>query len=474
MPTSNLATPDVGHQATAICGSCGRFTGPYERCPHCGARTTGRLRLRTLKLIAVGLAAVGLLALWWLARHTGVPAVSAADATGLMNLAYVRLNGRVARNLSYDPESGYLGFWLADATGEIHVTAYQEVTQDLLAAGKVPALGDEISVAGTLRVREDYTALTLNTAEHLTLYRPEAIVMEARAVTVLDEGQRVRLSGEVRRCTHPYPGLTLITLGDATGEIVIAVDETVTALTGPLPEIVEGQGIAVEGSVTLYRATPQVTPADVADIHLTARPAAAEATPLPSLRHITDHPLGTTVKAEGTIVLLEGLPGGVRAILDDGTAQVILLLWDAVYHALEAPETLDAGAEVAVEGEIQVYEGALEIVPRAPEGVTILTPAPAPPWVEVGAITARDAGRVVRVRGVLGRLEGFSAGVKIPLEDGTGTITILVWSNLYQALTPPPDAGQAVEVVGLVHRYHQELEIIPRSIYDWRVRAVEE
>jgi DNA/RNA endonuclease YhcR with UshA esterase domain len=290
----------------------------------------------------------------------------------------------------------------------------------------------------------------------------------------LDEGLRVRLTGEVRQCTTPYPGLTLITLSDPSGEIVVAVDEVVTALTGPLPDIEAGQGITVEGAVTLYRATPQVAPADVADIHLTGRPAATQPTPLTTLRQVRDHPLGATVAAQGTVVLLEGLPGGVRATLDDGTAQVILLLWDRVYHELPLPEALDAGADVAVEGELQSYEGTLEIVPQDAEDVTILHTAPAPPWVEVGALTARDAGHVVRVRGVLGRPQGFSAGIKVPLDDGTGTITVLLWANLYQALNPPPAQDQQIEVVGLVDQYRQELELIPRSVYDWRVRAVDD
>jgi uncharacterized OB-fold protein len=45
------------------CPSCGQYTGPYEACPHCGARLTGRTPIRTIKIAAVLLAAVGLASL---------------------------------------------------------------------------------------------------------------------------------------------------------------------------------------------------------------------------------------------------------------------------------------------------------------------------------------------------------------------------------------------------------------------------
>jgi DNA/RNA endonuclease YhcR with UshA esterase domain len=100
--------------------------------------------------------------------------------------------------------------------------------------------------------------------------------------------------------------------------------------------------------------------------------------------------------------------------------------------------------------------------------------APAPPWVELGALMPQDAGRVVRARGVLAAPEGFSAGVKAELRDGTGAITVLFWSNIYEALAPKPQAGLQVEVVGLVDVYRGALELVPRSAFDWRVRVVED
>lgn len=451
----------------AHCHSCGHFIGPYETCPYCGAKTKGRIPVRIVKIAALILATVGLFALWWAARYTDIPVVSAADAAGTMNMAYVRITGRVARSLSYDPKSGYLAFWVDDGTGEVHISAYRDVTEVVLAAGKTPALGDKVTVAGTLRIREDYVALTLNVPEHLELSRPAPINLETNELTVLDEGLRVRLTGEVRRVYSPYEGLTLITLRDANGEVVIAVDETVIALTGALPEIIEGQGIEVVGTVSLYKDTPQLVPADVADIMLSAAP------PEPiietrKLSALSAEDEGALVQVQGRIVLMEGFKGGVKAVLDDGSTQITLLLWDSVYGALDNPAALDTGAEVEVEGEVSVYQGDLEIVPKTAGDIRIQAPAPEIPWVEVKTLTSIDVGRVVRVRGVLGKPDAFSAGVKVQLDDGTGEITVLFWNNIVTALEQRPAEGMLAEVIGEIEEYQGELEIIPRSVQDWR------
>lgn len=462
--------PQTSHDAPAeaLCPSCGRFVGPYETCPYCGAKQHGRIPVRVVKIAALLLATVGLLALWAIARTAAIPAVTAADAAGTLNMAYVQITGYVARSLSYDPVGGYLAFWVEDGTGEVRVSAYRDVTEELLAAGHIPALGDEVTVAGTLRIREDYVALTLNVPEHLALTRPAPLALKAGELTVLDEGLRVRLTGEVRRILTPYPGMTLITLRDDTGETVIAVSEVITTITGPLPEMAAGQGITVAGTVSLYKDTPQIVPADVADIQVGPRPVVAAAAAR-ALGALSASDAGMLVEVAGRVVRLEGFNGGVKATLDDGQAQVVVLLWDSVYGALESPTALDVGADIVAQGEVSVYQDELEVVPESAGDVRVVNAAPEIAWLEVGALRLTDAGRVVRLRGVLGEPKGFSAGVKVLLNDGTGEITVLLWNNLVTALPQRPAAGQQVEVVGVVEEYRGELELIPRSVLDWRV-----
>ena len=166
---------------------------------------------------------------------------------------------------------------------------------------------------------------------------------------------------------------------------------------------------------------------------------------------------------------MEGFKGGMKATLDDGSAQIVLLLWDSVYSEIDDPRTLEAGADVVVQGEIDVYDGELQIVPESAADVIVENPAPELPWVEVADLRAVDAGRVVQLRGVLGSPDGFSAGVKVLLDDGSGEITVLLWSNIVTELEPRPAKGMQVEVIGVVEEYRGELEIIPRSVLDWRL-----
>ncbi|MFP4393993.1 MAG: hypothetical protein ACLFTI_01910 [Anaerolineales bacterium] len=465
---------DTERQAAtgAHCPSCGRFVGPYETCPYCGAEMKGRIPVRWVKGTAVLLATVGLLGLWLLARTTEIPLVTAAEAQGTMNMAYVKVAGRITGNLTYDPESQYLGFWVTDESGEVRVSAYRDVTEALLAAGKIPAPGDAITVAGTLRIREDFVSLTLNVPEHVDLRRPDPVALNIGEITLLDEGLRVRVDGQVQDVYSPFDGLTIINVRDGTGEIAVAVEEIITTTTGALPEIISGQGIAVAGTVSLYQDTPQLTLVDVADIALHPLDAAPEITEPAIETHavgkLSEADEGARVQIAGRVVAMGGFSGGMKAVVDDGTAQIILLLWDSVYGELSDPTALDIGAEIIASGEIHLYEGELELVPNRPADVEIVQAAPEIPWVSIAELTENDVGRVVRLRGVLGEPDGFSAGVKIPLNDGTGAITVLLWSNIAVEVTPAPAAGLPVEVMGTVESYQGELELIPRSPYDWR------
>jgi DNA/RNA endonuclease YhcR with UshA esterase domain len=163
---------------------------------------------------------------------------------------------------------------------------------------------------------------------------------------------------------------------------------------------------------------------------------------------------------------MDGIKGGLKAVLDDKTAQIIIVFWSQVYNSLDEPAELDLGAEITVYGEVSAYQGVLEVIPQKAADISIDTPAPEIPWVSIKALTREDVGELVRVRGLLGTPEGFSSGVKIPLKDGSGRITVLLWSNIYQELKPRPVEDMLTEVTGIIDIYNGVLEIIPRSTYD--------
>ena len=443
------------------CPSCGRYVGPHQGCPYCGARLTGRTPIRAVKIAAILLATVGLVALWLAATRAEVPLIQIGQTGATMNLAYVRLEGYCSRAATYDPESDYLSFWIEDGTGEIRVSAYRAETRQIIEEGRVPALGDRVEAAGTLRIREDFLSLTVNVPEQLKITRAEPVERAIGSIEPADQYQRVRVRGEVRQVYEPYEGLTLITVRDETGSIPVAVSEDLIALGGDPPTLHKGQPVEVVGAVSLYGDTPQLIPASVADVVPLDQPVRAGAEKF--IGELTTADVGQLVVLRGTVTRVDPFSIGVKLTLDDGTGAVIVLLWQSVYDELPDPAALDVGAEVQVQGEVSWYRDQLEVIPELAEDVRVLAAAAPPAETTIGALTNDDVGRVVALRGTLGPPDPFSAGVKFPLDDGSGTIILLLWQNVYDGI---PEAGRLVagarvEVVGRIEEYRGELEIIP-------------
>src|SRR5512136_2051374 len=245
----------------ATCPSCGRYVGPTDAgtCSYCGARLTGRVTLRALKTGALGLAVLGLTLLWWFATHSPIPTLKIGLAQATMNFAYVRVQGQVTRAPSYDPDGGYLSFWIADDTGEMLVSSYRATTQDLMRLGQVPGIGDRVTMEGILRVRPDSASLTLNSPYAARVQRAQAVPMDIGQIDQACALRFVTVRGQVRAVRSPYKGLTLITLRDSTGEIDVAVPEVITQLYGPVAQLQPGISVQAKGVVTLYKDTPQIT-----------------------------------------------------------------------------------------------------------------------------------------------------------------------------------------------------------------------
>jgi len=449
------------------CPSCGRFVGPYETCPYCGAHLRGRTPIRLLKIAALVLALAGLGGLWLAATRTEVARVQIGQVGGMMNMAYVRVEGRVVRGPDYDPKSEGLAFYVSDDTGELRVAAYRDVARELIAAGKIPAIGDVVSVAGNLRVREDFAALYVNAPAQLRITRPEPEDVHIGDLTPLDIGRRVRVRGLVREVREPYTGLTLITLRDATGKVDVAVSAALEELTGPLPALAPGQGLEVVAAVSLYQSTVQLVPASTAD--LTPLAGLEAAPPRREIASLSSADVGRWVQVEGQVVEGDPFSGGINFTLDDGTGTITLLLWDSLYQQIPYSHTLDVGARVRVQGSVSLYRGTLEVVPEVPADLSILVAAPGPEEVRVGDLSPADAGRVVLLHGVLGPAEPFSKGVKYPLDDGTGTITLLLWENVLREAPAGLGPGAEVRLSGQVQEYRGALEIIPRRGSDLEV-----
>jgi len=507
------------------CPSCGRFVGPHESCPYCGAALAPRLSIRLLKYGALALAAVGLLILLLFAGRSQVPLVAISDLSPTMNFAYIRVEGTVSRQPGYDPEDGSLDFWLDDGTGELYVGVYRNEAEVLLAAGNAPHLGDQVQVDGTLRLREDFTSLTVNVPESLVVTRPEPTRVEIGALTPDWEGRPVQVVGVVREAREPYPGMIILALRDTTGSVDITISDDVINLTGELPPaaLTVGAALQVEGVVTLYGDSPQIALTDAAGaVPLSV---AVEFAPALTIGEMGSESAGRFARLSGAVTAVNPFSAGVKLTLDDGTGDIIVLLWQDLADLVAAGAPLEPGMQMNVVGEIAEYRGELEIIPETSADVKIagrVTPTPLPtvvaatpassptptlsgsppvtaapsgaptaipspptppatsspaptatphatlaptqsPITPLESIGAADVGQTFTVQAQVVAASSFSAGFKFTLDDGTGQITLLLWTDGYAQVNGRSGLrpGATVRVTGEVGEYEGELQIEP-------------
>jgi DNA/RNA endonuclease YhcR with UshA esterase domain len=453
----------------ATCPSCGRDAGTNEICPHCGADLKHRVKIRTFGIIAIVVAVVGVAILLFFASRAPVPAVKVSDITSTSNYAYVQLNGVVSRGPNYNPDSQSITFWVRDDTGEIMISAFRDQTQELIAADRVPAPGDTIALQGTLRVRDGSPSLTIDAADAVKLTRATAAAEDRSigTITIDDDLKGARVVGVVRKINEPYTGLKLITLRDATGAIDVALPTDFEAAFGATPPITVDQSIQVVGTVTRFEDTPQLTVRRGADITALADAVAlAKFVPLVA---ITEAYAGKWTRTQGEIVTVSPGDKNTKLTLSDGDKRLTVLIWPDAWDVLPQAD-FQPGAELSVQGEVNVFRGDLEIVPELPSDLKIMVhvapvAAQAKP---IGSITPDDVKSLVVTQGTIEKASSFSSGSRYEFSDPSGTIILLVWNDNIdpQKQQEVFTVGTALSVTGQIDEFNGQLEIVPRSLED--------
>ncbi|MCI0581209.1 MAG: OB-fold nucleic acid binding domain-containing protein [Chloroflexi bacterium] len=105
-----------------------------------------------------------------------------------------------------------------------------------------------------------------------------------------------------------------------------------------------------------------------------------------------------------------------------------------------------------------------------------LTPIPEPtamPILPIGEVPGH-LGSEVTVAGQVVATASFASGYKFTLDDGSGQVTLLVWSNVYDDCWDAPilNLGAMVRATGMVSQYEGEWEMAPDFGGDVKVTAV--
>jgi DNA/RNA endonuclease YhcR with UshA esterase domain len=193
-------------------------------------------------------------------------------------------------------------------------------------------------------------------------------------------------------------------------------------------------------------------------------------TPRPvSIGSITSDRIGEEVTVEGTVVDTASFSLGFKYTLDDGTGQIVLLLWHEVYDDCWDCPQINRGAMVRAGGQVSQYEGQLQVEPDFGGDVKALAAgAASAPRREIGSISGTDEGQWVLVEGEVVRVEGLESAVKVFVREdgaaGPGEIAVFIWRNVLDRIahnTALGTPGSRVRIVGTVQIYRANLEIVP-------------
>lgn len=505
------------------CSSCGRFVGPLNKCPHCGARVNKRLSVHVTRYAAVLLATAGLGLLYLYSVNREIPTIRIGDIKETMNFAYVTIEGDVTSEPRVFKQAGRvrsIRFDIDDGTGEIPVTAYSSQAQALVDAGKVPRLGDHAKISGSLSVSADNNVLMrLQSPAQLTLTAPELPVTAIADISPDLTDPSVLIKGVITAVRAPPANSKApwtIVVKDDTGEIPVAFWQDIYAEIEEPFLLEPGAAVNVRAGIGSYRGNLQLRMAGGKDIEFTGKadarsmvagpgapvvlaqatgpavstpryapPAGGQAqTETLVLDEVTADKKGSRIMTEGVVREVHdpavGSKAPTRIIIEDGGTYRMVVYWEKVAQQIGKNKP-QVGQRIQVRGDVDVYRDEVQLKVSFSDQIKILSAAApvAAAQMDVdytggpvdmgeplpaGQVTTAMEGQVVTVQGVLGEPESLRSGVVYPLTDASGTVKIVLWDRLVAGSAREAlDTGVTVKVRGPVKPYQGVAQIVPEN-----------
>ena len=364
------------------CPSCGRFVGAYEKCPYCQTSIKKRLSLRILKIGAVVMTIVGIIVLYFASKNTDIPEVKISDITQTMNFAYIKVTGTVLKYPSYDGRAKKLSFLLSDGKNELRVSAFKNEVITLERLGKIPDLGDIVTVAGNMRVREANTSLMISMAERMEIKKPEVAEQQLSSIndSLIDTVVKVRgVITEVKS----FPAYTILTINnpDSKGSaITVPMRSNIFEDTARI-QIGKTDLIEVTGLVDYYRDNYQVSPVNASALKVLEKhasiasemestdgssPASASTV---TIETINEGMLEKFVSFNGTIERIKKLTGITIISVSDSTGRIDVVVRSRMQERMENYDSIKAKMNVTVNGKVAEYKGNMQVEIVSPTGI---------------------------------------------------------------------------------------------------------
>ncbi len=157
-------------------------------------------------------------------------------------------------------------------------------------------------------------------------------------------------------------------LDDGTGQATLLMWLSVYDDCWAAPDLIVGATVQASGTVGQFEGEWQVEPDFGGDVKVLSP---GTPPPMREIGTITADDLTTRVTVEGTVTAAEAFSGGQRVYLQDGTGQILVLLWQNIFERIpDNGRLLTPGTTVRVSGVVEEYKGTLELVPQVPYAVT--------------------------------------------------------------------------------------------------------
>jgi len=531
---------EMERKEEVICPSCGRFVGIHEKCPYCGAAVRKRMTVRFFRYGAVVVAVVGLILLYFAVRIIEIPTIKVKDITETMNWAYVRICGTLTQDAKYYTAGarearigqiseanvkqriktkgtiinirtfrGGRSLKIDDGTGTIDAMIWDSL-YNMMPHRESLRVGTPISVEGAIGAYRGNLQIKPTAPSEIKIIpaseiKPPPLQITPLPPVTLNEINSVYLTiddgtGQIRAKSYTQTAQGLIR------QYAKSLDITVEELlrTNNLPK--KGDGIEAMGTLNIMGGQPSLmlqvpervkfTSALAAAPVIGPSPAAAApaapAAEVTSIGSITQASVGQRATLKGTItsvrVFKEAKGRSIK--ISDGTGTIDVLIWKDLYNQIPQRASLIQGTNIQVSGEIASYKGRLQIKPRSsgdiqilgaapavappvPTAPTVPTAAPAAGVTSIGSITQASVGQRATLKGTITSVYVFkeAKGRSIKISDGTGTIDVLIWKDLYNQIPQRASLvqGTKIQVSGEIASYKGRLQIKPRNPSDTQI-----
>lgn len=216
---------EIQVSSDANCPSCGKFVGPYEKCPYCQADLKKRLSLKLVKRISVIGSVVGLIMLWYASKMQEIPVVKVSSITERMNNALVEVVGTIV-TAKFEEEKNSFSYIVADETGKIKLNGSNALSNFKNAYGdNMPQEGDKIRVAGQLNISEKFgTSMFIKNPKRIVIVEKDiASEKKIKDITIKDVKKSFIFKVTIEDVEREFSVGKSVSVSDGTGSISLTV-----------------------------------------------------------------------------------------------------------------------------------------------------------------------------------------------------------------------------------------------------------